>query len=152
MKIANQEAFHFIGISVRTTNENQQAMQDIPQLWNKFMSENWQEKIPNRIDQSVICMYTDYEGDHNKPYTTLLGCRVNSLEEVPADMRGLTVKGGPYVPFQAQGNLNEGAVIQTWLKIWESGMDRSYTVDYEVYGAKALDPTDAEVAIFIAVP
>ena len=43
------EQFYLIGISVRTSNENGQAMTDIPALWNKFMSENWIEKIPNKI-------------------------------------------------------------------------------------------------------
>lgn len=31
--------FNVIGISVRTTNENGQAGQDIPALWNKFVTE-----------------------------------------------------------------------------------------------------------------
>jgi predicted transcriptional regulator YdeE len=34
------QKFSVIGISVRTTNENGQAGQDIPALWQKFMSEN----------------------------------------------------------------------------------------------------------------
>jgi len=152
MTIVNQDAFHFIGIAVRTTNENNQAMQDIPKLWGRFMDDGILAKIPNKVDDTIYCMYTDYVSDHNKPYTTLLGCKVNSLAEVPEDMRGMTVPGGPYVPFQAHGNLKEGAVVQTWMNIWESGMDRAYTVDYEVYGAKAAEPADDEVDVFVSVP
>lgn len=31
--------FNIIGISVRTTNENDQAAKDIPALWKRFISE-----------------------------------------------------------------------------------------------------------------
>ena len=36
-----------IGISVRTTNQNEQAMQDIGNLWQRFFSEQLLAKIPN---------------------------------------------------------------------------------------------------------
>ena len=32
--------FKIIGISVRTINENNKAMMDIPALWNKFLLKN----------------------------------------------------------------------------------------------------------------
>lgn len=72
------QKFHVIGISIRTTNENNQAAQDIPELWNKFMTESVIEKIPNKVENAVYCIYTEYEKDHTKPYTTILGCRVKT--------------------------------------------------------------------------
>jgi len=145
------QTFHIIGIDVRTSNENQKAMQDIPALWQRFMGENLLEKIPNKVSQEIFCIYTEYEGDHNKPYTTLLGCKVSSLENVPEDLRGMTFNIKNQKQFTAKGNLQQGAVAQAWYKIWESDLQRTYTFDYEVYGEKAQNPEDAEVDIFISV-
>ena len=90
--------FNIIGISVRTTNEGGQAATDIPALWNRFMSEGIADRIQNKIDQSIYCIYTDYEKDHTKPYTTLIGCSVDQLDNTPAGMVGKNFSGGKYVP------------------------------------------------------
>jgi len=143
--------FNVIGISVRTTNENGQAGQDIPALWNKFMTERILEKIPNKIDNSIYCVYTEYEKDHTKPYTTILGCRVENLEAIPSGMTGKTFEGTIYTKYIAKGNILQGLVFEEWTKIWNSDLDRTFTADFEVYGEKAQNPENAEVDIFIAV-
>lgn len=146
------EPFNVIGISVRTTNENGKAAQDIGKIWAKFMSEGIAEKIPNKVDTSVFCVYTNYEGDHTEPYDTILGCKVDSLENIPEGMVGQAFEGGIYTKFISKGDLTKGAVVyQTWLEIWESDIDRAFTADFEIYGEKAQNPTDAEVDILIAV-
>ena len=86
MGIQKIKSFSVVGISIRTTNENGQATKDIPALWGKFMSEGIIEKIPNKIDNTVYCIYTDYEKDHTKPYTTILGCKVSTLNNIPNEM------------------------------------------------------------------
>lgn len=149
MKIANRPSFHFIGISVRTTNENNQAMTDIPALWGKFMSEGIKDKIPNKSNDNILCMYTDYEGDHNMPYTTVLGCQVDDLSAVPEGMRGITVKGAGFASFIAKGDINQGSVAGCWARIWDSNLDRAYSADFEVYDERAANPADAEVEIFV---
>lgn len=144
-------AFQIIGISVRTTNENGQAKKDIGGLWQKFMSENMQEKIPNIIDETIYAVYTDYEGDHTKPYTTILGYKVWSLDQIPEGMIGKEIEGATYTKFTAKGDLTNNAVIDEWGKIWNLDLDRTYTSDFEMYGEKAVDPTNGEADIFIAV-
>lgn len=145
------EALNIIGISVRTTNENEQAAKDIPALWEKFMSESITEKIPNKISNEVYCIYTEYESDHTKPYTTILGCQVKSLEEVPTGMIGKTIEETEYEKFTAKGNLQEGIVYNKWLEIWNKDLNRKFTSDFEIYGEKTINPKDAEVDIFIAI-
>ncbi|MGE8555732.1 MAG: GyrI-like domain-containing protein [Chryseobacterium jejuense] len=145
------EPFKVIGIAVRTTNENEQAAKDIPVLWEKFMKENVHESIPDKIDNTVYSIYTDYEKDHTKPYTTLLGCKVESLDNIPEGMIGKSFDGGDYVKFTAKGNLAEGLVINEWFKIWNMDLERTFTADFEMYGEKAQNPSDAEVDILIAV-
>jgi predicted transcriptional regulator YdeE len=151
MSIQTIQKFRVIGISVRTTNENGQAGQDIPALWNKFMTEGIAEQIPNKIDNSIYCIYTEYEKDDTKPYTTILGCKVDNLETIPNGMIGKTFEEATYTKYIAKGNILQGMVFGEWTKIWNSDLDRTFTADFEVYGEKAQNPENAEVDIFVAV-
>ena len=145
------ETFHIIGIDIRTSNQEGKAGQDIPALWKRFLSQNLMEKIPSKVGSELFCIYTEYEGDHDEPYTCLLGCKVADLDNVPEGMRGMTFTTGNLEKFTAKGNLQQGAVWNKWLEIWEKGLDRTYTFDFEVYGEKAQNPEDAEVDIYISV-
>jgi predicted transcriptional regulator YdeE len=143
--------FSIIGIAVRTTNENGQSGKDIPALWQKFMAQGMLEKIPCKIDDTLYCIYTDYESDYTKPYTTILGCKVANADTIPDGMMAKTFAGGEYNRYTAKGNLMQGIVFDEWVKIWDSHITRAYTADFEVYGKKAEDPANAEVDIFIAI-
>lgn len=145
------QKFNVIGISIRTTNEDGQSGKDIPALWNKFMTEEIQGKIPNKVSGDIFCIYTDYEKDHTKPYTTILGCKVESLDNIPEDMMGKTIESADYEELIAKGNLSEGIVYNKWLEIWNSDLNRSFTADFEVYGSKTQNPENAEVDIYIAL-
>lgn len=144
------EPFNVVGIAVRTTNQNGQSGQDIGQLWGKFMSEGIIEKIPNKIDNDVFSIYTNYEGDHTQPYDTILGCKVDSLENIPEGMVGQSLKGGSYKKIKAKGDLTKGVVFAKWSEIWQMDIDRVFTADFEIYGEKSQNPIDAEVDILIA--
>ncbi|WP_433766121.1 GyrI-like domain-containing protein [Flavobacterium ginsenosidimutans] len=123
----------------------------MPELWNQFLAEEISTKIPNKISNDIYCIYTDYEKDHTRPYTTILGCAVVNLNEIPNGMIGKTIDGNHYEKFIAKGNLAEGIVFNEWLKIWKSDLNRTFTADFEVYGEKAQNPNDAEVEIYIAI-
>jgi predicted transcriptional regulator YdeE len=144
------ESFSVIGISVRTTNQDGQSSRDIPALWNKFMTERIAEKITNRIDDTIYSVYTEYEKDHTTPYTTIVGCRVDNMEAIPDGLVAATIKQGMFVKYVAKGNLLNGIVYDTWMKIWNSTIKRAYTSDFEVYGQQAQNPLNAEVEIFIS--
>lgn len=149
--IENKNAMNIVGISVRTTNENQQAIKDIPVLWQRFMGEGLMQKVENRLDDTIYCLYTDYESDHTAPYTTILGVQVPNLDVVPEGMVGKAIPAAKYQRFEAKGDLTKNAVSDAWYKIWEEDLDRTYTTDMEVYGEKASNPKDALVDIFIAI-
>ncbi|MFK8056303.1 MAG: GyrI-like domain-containing protein [Saprospiraceae bacterium] len=151
MEKVSIEAFKVIGISVRTSNENGQAGQDIPQLWSRFMSEGIAAQIPNKVDDRIFSIYTNYLGDHTGPYDTILGCEVSSLDEIPEGMIGQSFEGGLHAKFISKGDLTQGAVYGTWAEIWQTELNRTYTADFEVYGEKAADPTNGEVDIFVAI-
>lgn len=144
-------AFKIVGIAVRTTNENQQAAIDIPALWGRFMAEQVLERIPNKVDSTIYCVYTDYEKDHTKPYSTILGCKVSSSDAVPEGMVLKEISAGDYQRQTVKGNLMQGPVVEAWMKIWNSAIPRIYTADFEVYGPTAQDPTNGEMEIYLAV-
>lgn len=152
MKKTKVEAFKLIGISVRTSNVEGKAAQDIPALWQRFMEEETTKNIPHLADNNVYCVYTNYEGDHMKPYDTIIGCKVNSLKNIPAGMVGHEISGGSYVEFLCEGDLMKGAVIGTWREIWNTtSLNRVYSSDFELYDERANDRSKAKVPILVAI-
>ena len=145
------EPFKVIGISVRTTNENGQAAKEIADLWGRFMNEKILEAIPDKIDNTVYSIYTGYERDNTKQYTAILGCSVENLNDIPDGMIGKSFDGGNYVKLSAKGDLMKGLIVNKWTEIWEMDLDRAFTADFEVFGAKAQNPTDAEIDFLIAI-
>ena len=87
------QPFNIMGIAVRTTSENVQSLEDIPVLWNRFIWKGIADSIPNKIDQSIYCSYTDYEKDYTKPYTTVKGCRVEQVGGISTGTVGETFSG-----------------------------------------------------------
>jgi predicted transcriptional regulator YdeE len=151
--ITELESFKVIGISVRTTNENEQAAKDIPFLWNKFFEENISDKIPNKISDEIYSVYTHYEKDHTKPYTTILGYKVKDTEPLPEGLVSIVIGTTHYKVFTAKGKQSEGFVFKEWQTIWNlnNELNRSFTSDFEIYGAKSQNPENAEVDIYIAI-
>lgn len=79
----------------------------------------------SRLTGTVYSIYTDYESDHTKPYTTILGCSVVTLNSIPEGMVGKSFDGG--------------------------NLERAFSADFEVFGEKAQNPTDTEIDFLIAV-
>lgn len=151
MQTVNIEPFNIIGISIRTTNENGQASKEIAELWGKFMSESILDKIPNKVDHEIYSLYTDYESDHTKPYTAILGCKVENLDNIPSGMVGQSFSGGTYTKTTAKGDLMQGLIVNQWSKIFAMELDRVYDADFEVFGEKAQNPSDAEVDFYVGI-
>jgi predicted transcriptional regulator YdeE len=115
------------------------------------MTENIASAIPNKIDDAVYSVYCRYESDYTAPYTTLLGCKVSSIENIPDGFDYIEIANGNYKQFEAKGNLMEGVVYKKWVDIWNTNLPRAYTTDFEVYDEKSADPNNAMVDIFIAL-
>jgi predicted transcriptional regulator YdeE len=142
--------FYIIGISVRTTNQNNQSQKDIGELWGRFMNDKIADKIPNKESNDIYCMYTDYESDYKGPYTTILGCKVSSLANIPVGFVGKVIPATKYQVYTSTGKL-PNCVISTWMEIWKSVTNRKYIADFEVYGDKAQNPANVEVETFVSV-
>ncbi|WP_316735094.1 GyrI-like domain-containing protein [Pedobacter aquatilis] len=146
------ENFKIIGISIETTNQNNQAAADLSQLWGKFYNDQVFNRIPNKESEDVYAVYTEYESDYTGKYTTIIGQRVNSLDNIPDGLVGKEIKNEKLLKYTAKGEMPQ-AVVETWQEIWseDAELNRAYVADFEVYGAKAQQGADSEVEIFIGV-
>lgn len=132
-KITNKNEIKIAGIALRTTNENGQAAREIPKFWEKFYSQKTQDKIPNKIDSEILGLYTDYSNDYTKPYTFILGCKVNSFDNIPKDLITKIIPASRYAEFTVTGKF-PNSLVKAWQYIWNSDLNRTYSGDFEVYG------------------
>ncbi|WP_400075670.1 effector binding domain-containing protein [Winogradskyella sp. R77965] len=146
-----KEKIKVIGISVNTTNENEKSNQGIGLLWQRFFVENVGTKITNKLSEDIYSIYTNYETDYRGKYTSILGYKVSSLDNIPKGLIGFEIPKGTYKKIVAQGNMPE-ALIKTWKDIWNNEtINRSYTTDFEIHSSKSQKDDDSEVEVFISV-
>jgi predicted transcriptional regulator YdeE len=151
MKTTTVEDFYIIGLAVRTTIENGKLIDDLSQLWNHFIANNIKDNIPNKIDNTIYRIYTDYEQDHKKPFTAIIGCRVTHLNDVPDGFAAKEITGGNYMVMTAKGKPSDGIVLLEWMKLWNANEQRAYKTDFEVYDEKASHPEYAEIDIYVSM-
>lgn len=147
------QKFYIAGISVRTTNQNGQASEDIEALWERFWIEDIQNKIPHKISDKIYAVYTDYESDFKGFYTTIIGMSVDSLENVPEGFVGITIEADNYEKFVSKGKMPQ-AVVKTWLEIWadqDLNSRRTYNADFTIHGKKYYDGNNAEVETYLSI-
>ncbi|MGB5025253.1 MAG: GyrI-like domain-containing protein [Saprospiraceae bacterium] len=144
------QEFKVVGISVRTTNENERSQKDIGELWGKFMGQNIIDQIPNKDSLDIYCIYTDYESDFNSPYTTILGCRVKSFDNIPDDFISLSIPTAKYRVYNSTGKLPD-CVVMTWINIWQSGIERKFIADFDLYGQSAQDREHAKIETYVSI-
>jgi predicted transcriptional regulator YdeE len=136
--------FYIAGISIRTTNQDGAALPAIGALWEKWMSEGILHQIPGRLSDDIYSIYTDYETDHTGAYTVVLGCKVNPGMALPEGFVALTIPADKYRVNYIEGEM-PGAIMEAWQRIWDSGTDRKYTIDFEQY------TNEGGVQIYLAI-
>lgn len=148
----NLSDLKIIGISVETTNANGKSAVDIGNLWGKFFSEDVLSKIPNRASDDIFVIYTDYESNYTGKYTTIIGSRVTSLEEIPDGFVGRTFENQEFKKYIAKGKMPD-AVVETWQEIWQNDttLKRTYRYDIEIYGEKSQNGDLSEVLVLLGV-
>jgi predicted transcriptional regulator YdeE len=148
-----QDGVKVIGIAIRTTNQNKRAMQDISDLWKRFEEEGLYEKIPNKLNDNIYSMYTDYEYDFTRPYTYMIACPVTSFDDIPEGLIAKTIPKGEYAKFASKGKMPD-ELLTTWNEIWKSDVARAYKTDFEVYHLHTRDKEFkdyAEIDVFIGI-
>lgn len=144
--------FIIIGISTRTTNEDNQSQVDLGKLWQRFYAENIILKIPNKNSTDIISIYTDYKSDFTVEYTTIIGIPVSTIDEIPNGLIGREFAPENFKQILAKGEMPT-AVVNTWIDIWrrDKELNRKYTYDFEVYGQKSQNGENSEVEIYLGI-
>jgi predicted transcriptional regulator YdeE len=153
---ANPASFDFIGISARTTNAAEMSGNgEIPKLWQRLFAENLLNSIPDRADDGIVAVYTDYASDANGEYTYMLGSKVKPGTKAPGGMVAVTLPAGKYLEFVTAKGPGAEVVPAAWMQIYAYFQDpahptRSFKADYETY-APPSDPNVIQGHIFIGV-
>jgi predicted transcriptional regulator YdeE len=141
-----------IGIEARTSNAREMTKDGvIAKLWGRLMTEGLLARIPNKADQSVVALYTDYESDKDGAYTFVLGARVSSISTIPEGMVARGIPAGHYSVFTSDRGPAARVVYETWKRIWATPLDRAYRTDFEVYDERAADPQNTQMTIYVGV-
>jgi predicted transcriptional regulator YdeE len=155
-KVTLGAPIHVVGYSVRTTNAAESKGDgEIPKLWGRFFQENLGDKIPHRMGQSLIVVYSDYASDQNGEYTYLLGAPVDSVADVPKDLTVRTIPAGSYAVLTTPAGPPQQTLPAIWTKIWgmseaELGGKRSFVMDYETYDGLS-DPQNMQVEVHLGL-
>lgn len=158
-RIVDQPPFQVVGIAASTNNAKEAGPDAIiGKQWHRFVSEGLLNKIPDRIDQSIIAVYTDYTSDANGQYTIVLGAKVKPVPNptIPEGMVVKTVPAGRYAVFTSERGPTAKVVPELWRQIWSyfqspQNGQRAYQADFEIYDQRAADPNNAQVDIYVGV-
>jgi predicted transcriptional regulator YdeE len=154
-KPTQQDAFDVIGIQVRTNNAKEATGGgDIPKLWQRLFAEGILNQIPDKADQEITVVYTNYASDWNGDYDYTLGAKVKSGTKAPAGMVLVTIPAGKYIEFESARGPGQTVVPEVWKQIWTYFQDpsnpaRDYEADFERY--EPSDPANVQAHIFIRV-
>lgn len=152
--LATIDQFSVIGVSTITSNEDGKATEDINALWERFFELQTGQIVTAKYDDIIYAVYSDYEGDHNKPYRITIGYRVPDDTPVPTphknDLFKVQVNQGDYGVMSAQGQQPK-ALIETWEAIWSSDLNRLFKTDFEIYGPRFFEDGIHEVLIHIGL-
>ena len=155
--IVEKDGFTVIGISARTSNTKEVTDDGvIGKMWGRLFQEGLIAKIPNKADQNIVAVYTDYASDHNGDYTYILGARVTSDTEIPAGMVAKKIPAQKFAVFTSDRGPAPKVVPALWMKInslpkTAVGGDRLYKGDFEVYDQRASHPENLQVDIYIGI-
>jgi predicted transcriptional regulator YdeE len=151
MEKIKKAAFKLMGLKLdkKTTNEGGQSSIDCGNLWQKIEKENVVERIPNKLSNNLYAVYFDYEGDHTKPFSYFIGCEVAIDTNAPEGMDSLVIPEDNYSKVVAKGTI-PNCIINSWIEIWNSKIERAYNYDFEIYDERSKDWNNAEVEILVS--
>ncbi len=142
------DGFSVVGLSMTTSNET--ASEEINALWQDFFEKSIGQDVENRVDDVIYAVYSDYEGDHTKPYRLTVGYKIEGAPQMKDHLYHVEVQSADYAMMGAIGEQPK-ALIETWTAVWQSDLDRKFETDFEVYGKRFFEEGVHEVLVCIGV-
>lgn len=144
-----------VGLTVRTNNKNESDWMKgkIFPCVKEYFSQQYFEKIPHRKKPgTTLCVYTEYESDHNGDYTYFIGEEVATFDGIPEGFVTHTIPSQTYAKFTTEPGSMPTVLSQAWANIWNMtpeilGGKRRYHSDFEVYDERASDPSHQNIVI-----
>lgn len=158
--IEQREPFTLAGITAVTTNEAEMGPAGlIGGLWEQFWQHQGLQALYQSGDEpySIYGCYSNYANGTDGSYQILVGCRIGSGSdcELPAGLVQAIIPASRYAVFTSRRGPVTEVVIELWQHIWAwsptAPYTRTFTGDFEHYGASAADPANAVVRIYIAI-
>lgn len=146
--LAEVNAFDVVGISVMTDNET--GAEAINDLWERFFKDSIGQSVPNKENDVIYAVYSDYKGDHTEPYRFTIGYKVTSTDDIPEGMHHVSIFAQDYAVMSAAGKQPK-ALIEAWQAIWSGDLDRSFATDFEIYGPRFFEDGVNEVLIHVGI-
>jgi predicted transcriptional regulator YdeE len=150
IELTNLNGFYVTGITIRTTNQNNQSQKDIGDLWARFMADDVMSQITARLSDDIYSVYTDYETDHTGFYTAILGCKIVAPDHIPEGFTTVFIPADNYHAYYLEGKFPDN-VGEAWQQIWQNASDRKYTADFDLYSFNAESFDETEARIYLAV-
>ncbi len=146
------DGFTVIGLSMITDNERGAEM--INQIWQDFFEKQIGQTLEDvRENDFIYAVYSDYEGDHTKPYRFTLGYKLKDGADISAlddRFHSVTTETTDYAMLSAAGEQPK-ALVEAWTAIWQGDLDRRFQTDFEVYGPRFFEEGVNEILICIGV-
>ena len=143
------DSFSVVGLSAIISG-HETAAEDINALWERFFAGNIGLQVENRVDDVIYAVYSDYEGDHTQPYRLTIGYRIDGDPDIKDNLYHVVVQKADYAMMAAQGEQPK-ALIETWMAIWQSDLNRRFGTDFEVYGKRFFEEGVHEILVAVGV-
>ncbi|EJO5347654.1 effector binding domain-containing protein [Clostridium botulinum] len=150
-KVVEKNKMIIVGKEVRTTNKDGAFMTVIPKLWEEFQNKKLGDKILNKINKDeILGLYTDYENKEMGLYSFMIGFQVTDTNSVPEGMTYKVIPATKYCVVTAKGKMPD-KIGEAWGYIWNAGLQRTYTGDFELYDKRYDSSENSEVDIYISI-
>ncbi len=152
-------SFKLVGMTARTKtmNELNPLTAKIGPLFQQYVMGQMFEKINARKKPgTTYCVYTQYESDYTGEYTYFIGEEVTHFEGVSDPFETLTIPEQYCMVFTTGPGVMPQVCLQAWQHIWaltpaQLQGGRAYVADFEVYDARAKNPLEATLDIYVGV-
>jgi predicted transcriptional regulator YdeE len=153
MSVVTHRAFTVVGISARTNNAREFSGSGvIAEMWDRVAKEGLLDQIPERVDRSIVAVYTNYESDHTGEYDFVLGAKVAAGSSVPPGMTALEIPAQLYQIVSTEPGPPWQNVPAAWKQVWDSMSEkRAFLADFELYDERAQDPEKAIIDVWVGL-
>ncbi|TGL37548.1 AraC family transcriptional regulator [Leptospira perdikensis] len=152
-EIVTKNEFILMGKPYRTTMQKCQNEIDIPKFWGEFMAGGSIGSIPNRLGDSLMGIYTNW--DYAENFDVIIGAQVSSDTKIPDGFVTHRMKPAKYMVFTVPGNQNQD-ILNGWKYIYgtwmpNTGYEREFSDDFDLFDDRFQSTSNPESEIYIPI-